>query len=82
MRLTPIAFAFALLAPASPCLAAKAATTAEIREAAASEAPAAEAEPKKERRICKREQRTGSNMPGRKICLTASAWKNRAGSDW
>jgi hypothetical protein len=38
-------------------------------------AGAADAEKKKERRICKREIATGSNVRPKRTCLTAEEWK-------
>jgi hypothetical protein len=32
---------------------------------------------KEERKICKREANTGSNMPSKRVCLTAKQWRER-----
>ena len=41
-------------------------------------APAAEARPaKEERKICRFDSATGSNLRGKKICLTAKQWRAR-----
>lgn len=80
MRLVTATLALAMLGLA-PVAAAKAndLPLATASRAAAAEAPGSEVgeAAKKERIICKREIRTGSNMRGREICLTARAWKNR-----
>ena len=40
-------------------------------------APAAKSEAKAERRICRFAGATGSNLRGKKICLTARQWRDR-----
>ena len=60
-------------------LASDAATTEPAAEAPA--APVAQTEaPKAERKICKSEQVSGS-MRAKRVCLTASQWRARAGRD-
>lgn len=43
--------------------------------------PAAAVEaPKKERKICRREDATESRLGGKRICLTAAEWQARSGN--
>ena len=50
--------------------------------APAAPAPATAEAPKKERKICRREEATESRLGGKRICLTAAEWQARsAGGD-
>lgn len=70
-----------LFASAAPVLAAD--TTERSPSDAAATADSGAAKPaakpaKGDRKICRAEGNTGSNLPSKKICLTAREWKERA----
>ena len=78
-----LAGAALLILASSPAIAADAAAPANSTVADAGGAPATTAtapaeKPKKEKRICRSDNATGSNLRGTKICMTRAEWRARA----
>jgi hypothetical protein len=75
-------FAFAVPAAAAdtPAPTPSDAATTDTGASPAAAKPATKA--KEERKICRAEGATGSNLPSKKICLTAREWRDRSEAEY